>query len=83
MVILDKMIHAGRMTEFVQEILRLHNRELMDEARWDYWLHRVFDMSFEDYLAQIDGTAEEVPSDESVKTTIKDSMGIINGFCPF
>jgi hypothetical protein len=82
MVILDKMIHAGRLTEFVQEVLRFHNQELLDKARWDYWLHRVYEMSFKDYVAQVDGTDEEVPSDEAMKTTIQDSMGIITGFCP-
>ena len=82
MVLLDRMIHAQRLTEFVQEVLRLHNNELLDKARWDYWLHRVYEMSFKDYIAQVDGTDEEVPSDEAMKTTIRDSMGIITGFCP-
>ena len=82
MVILDKMIHAGRFTEFVQEVLRIRNKEMVEQARWDYWLHRVFEISYKDYLAQVDGTDEEVPSADAMKTTIQDSMGIITGFCP-
>lgn len=81
MIILDKMIHAGRFTEFVQEVLRIRNKEMVEKARWEFWLHKVFEMSFEDYLAKIDGT-EEVLSEDVMEATVKESMGIINGFCP-
>ena len=81
MVILDKMIRARRFTEFVQEVMRIRNQEMIDKARWEFWLHKVFEMTFEEYLAKIDGT-DEVLSDDVMEETIKDSMGIINGFCP-
>lgn len=54
---------------------------MIEKARWEYWLHRVFDMSFDEYLARVDGT-EEVLSEEVMEETIRDSMGIINDFCP-
>lgn len=81
MIILDKMIRVGRFTEFVQEVMKIRNREMIEKARWEYWLHRVFDMSFDEYLARVDGT-EEVLSEEVMEETIRDSMGIINDFCP-
>lgn len=57
---------------------------MIDQARWDVWLHKIFDMEFSDYLSRLnDGASqEEIPSDEVLKETVKDSMGIINGFCP-
>jgi hypothetical protein len=81
MIILDKMIRAGRFTEFVQEVMRSRNKEMIDKARWEFWLHRVFEMTFEEYLAKIDGTEEVLPGDV-MEATVKDSLGIINGFCP-
>ena len=81
MIILDKMIRARRFTEFVQEVMRIRNKEMVDQARWEFWLHKVFEMSFADYLATVEGT-EEVLSDEVMEETVKESMGIINGFCP-
>lgn len=81
MIILDKMIRAGRLTEFVREVLRIRNKEMLDQARWEFWLHRVFDMSFDEYISKVDGT-EEVLSEEVMEETVKESMGIINGFCP-
>ena len=83
MIILDRMIRAGRFTEFVQEVMRIRNDEMLDQKRWEYWLHRVFDMSFESYLALFDNldTKETLP-EEVLTATVKESMGIINDFCP-
>lgn len=83
MVILDKMIQTGRLSEFVREVLKIRNQEMLDEARWEFWLHRVFDMTFDQYIAKLDGTGtDEAIPDEVLEATVKDSMGIINGFCP-
>lgn len=85
MVILDKMILTGRLTEFVQEILKIRNEELIDQARWDVWLHKIFDMEFGEYLAKLNNeapTEEEIPDDSVLEATVKESWGIINDFCP-
>ena len=81
MIILDQMIRAGRFTEFIREITKIHNQELIDNARWEVWLHRIFDMLFDEYISELDGT-EEVLSEEVMEATVRDSMGIINDFCP-
>ena len=83
MVILDNMIRAGRFTEFVREVLKIRNEEMLDKARWEYWLHRVMDMTYDQYIAKLDGTeTDEVLPDEVLEVTVRDSMGIINSFCP-
>ena len=57
---------------------------MIDQARWEVWLHKIFDMEFSEYLSKLnDGAStEEIPQDEVLAETVKDSMGIINGFCP-
>lgn len=85
MVILDKMILTGRLTEFVQEVLKIRNEELIDQARWDVWLHKIFDMEFGEYLKKLNNeapTEEEIPDDSVLEATVKESWGIINDFCP-
>lgn len=48
---------------------------MLDKYRWEYWLHRVADMSFDDYLASVDGTKkEETVSSERLVEIVKDSM---------
>ena len=84
MVILDKMIKAKRLTEFIREFIKIKNQELEEQMRWEYWLHRVFDMTFKEYLSKTEQAAEteEVLPDEVLQATVLESMGIINGFCP-
>lgn len=84
MVILDKMILTRRFTEFVHELLKIRDEEMLDQARWEVWLHRIFDMPFDEYLSKLnDGAAaEKIPQDAELEATVRDSMGIINGFCP-
>jgi hypothetical protein len=84
MVILDKMILSRRLTEFVREITAIKNEEMIDQARWDVWLHKVFDMEFSEYLSKLNDVAkaQEVPKDAELEATVKDSLGILNGFCP-
>jgi len=84
MVILDKMIQARRLTEFIQEFVKIRNRELEDQTRWEFWLHRVFDMTFKEFLSKTEQATEteEVLPDDVLQATVLESMGIINGFCP-
>ena len=84
MVILDKMIQARRLTEFIREFVKIKNQELEDQTRWEYWLHRVFDMEFKEFLSKTEQATEteEVLPDDVLQATVLESMGIINGFCP-
>ena len=84
MVILDKMIQTGRFLEFVCEFIRLRNEDLEDQTKWEFYLHKVFNMTYQDYLAQTGGTAGtgDDMTPDALQSTVKESMGIINGFCP-
>lgn len=85
MILLDKMIMSRRFAEFVRETMKIRNDELIDNARWEFWLHKVFDISFEEYLAKVDSkpeTMEQLP-DAALEATVRDSMEMINSFCPF
>ena len=84
MIILDKMIQAKRLNEFIREFVKIKNQELEDQTRWEFWLHRVFDMTFKEFLSKTEQAAEtdEVLPDEVLQATVLESMGIINGFCP-
>ena len=84
MVILDKMIQARRLNEFIREFVKIKNQELEDQTRWEFWLHRVFDMTFKEFLSKTEQATEtdEVLPDEILQATVLESMGIIDGFCP-
>lgn len=84
MVILDKMILTGRLFDFVCEFIQIRNEELEDQTRWEFYLHKVFNMDFKDYLAQTAGTTgtDETMTTDALESTVKESMGIIADFCP-
>lgn len=84
MIILDKMIQARRLTEFIREFVKIRNQELEDQTRWEFWLHKVFDMTFKEFLSKTEQATEteEVLPDDVLQATVLESMGIINGFCP-
>ena len=84
MVLLDGMIRTRRLTEFIKETMKIRNEELIDKTRWEFWLHKVFDMSFDDYMSRVGGNkeTEEVLPAEALEATVKDSIGILKGFCP-
>lgn len=86
MVILDKMIQTRRFSEFVQEFVKIKNEELEDQTNWELWLHRVYNLSFEDFLARAKtanvSSEKNQMSNEILEATVRNSMGILDGFCP-
>ena len=82
MVILDKMILTGRLLDFVCEFIQIRNEELEDQTRWEFYLHKVFNMDFKEYLEQTGGTEDEAMTTGALETTVKESMEIIADFCP-
>ena len=85
MELLNQMIRTGRFFEFVDEFITLHNEETEEKTMWEYWLHRVSDMSFAEFLEKNKGTTTETetkPSQEVLEKTVMESREIINSFCP-
>ena len=81
---MTRMIQTNRMCEFVTELVRICNKEMDDETRWDLWLHKVFDMEFAEFLRLTEEDKNEpvVVSQEELETTVRTSMGLIKDFCP-
>ena len=84
MILIGQMIRARRLAEFVNEFIQIHNKETEESVTWDVWLHRVFDMGYQEFLDKTSSKkeSEETLSDDDLKATVQESMGIINGFCP-
>ena len=74
--LLNGMIESGRLFEFVLEFIDLDN----ERQQYEYWLHRVFDKSFEEFKKQFE-PKRTVPA-ENLETTIKDSQNILSSFVP-
>lgn len=83
LVILDKMILTRRFSEFVNQFVTIRNEELEDQTKWEYWLHRVFDLSFSEFLEKAqERKVETTMTKAEAMNTVKESWGIVNGFNP-
>ena len=79
----DGMIHAGRFEEFVVELISTVNKEKEDQVNWEYFLHKIFDKSFNDFIAEMEiNKKNHQLSERTIETTINHSMKILNGFNP-
>lgn len=84
MPLLDGMFGTGRLTEFIDGFINTYNEEQEDKTLWEFWLHRVFDKSFADFRATIDGNGHhaEAPTQEDVKNIVSETKSILNNFVP-
>jgi hypothetical protein len=80
---LDGMIRTGRLEEFVDDILQITNKEKEDDVTWEFFIHRVFNMSFKEFVEEIKNNKENQSlSERTIETTYQHSMNILNNFNP-
>lgn len=81
MSLVDGMIRTRRFLEFVQELIQTHNEDIREKTLWEFYLHRVFDESYQDFKDSLPEKVS-VPSDAELAETINCSADILNGFDP-
>lgn len=82
MILLEGMIRAGRLEEFVCEFVNIRNEELEEETLWEVWLHRIFDKNFAEWKNSLTNEQTAAPTQEEVKSIAMDSRNILAGFVP-
>ena len=83
-LILDEFIRLQQLHEFTIEIMKKIADEKVHDARWQYYLHRVDGMSFEEYVRRCEQPqdGEEYMSHEDIGNTISESKKLLEGFIP-
>lgn len=81
MALVDSMIRTRRFYEFVREFIEMHNEETKEKTLWEFYLHRVFDVSFQDFKDSLPQEVD-VPSDAEIAETIFCSSDMLNSFNP-
>ena len=80
-LLLDEYIEAGCLSEFVEEFVETINQETEEQAMWEFYLHKVFDKSFEDFMNDCKKPKQpEKPVD--FEAAINNSISILEGFVP-
>ena len=84
MMLLQQMLQTGDFSQFIDELGQIMWQEKANEQRWDFWLHRVFDMSFDDYVQDCEAAMQQAEASENVniETTVKTSFEMMENFHP-
>ena len=84
MMLLEQMLQAGRLAEFIDELGQLMWQGKADKQRWDFWLHRVFDMTFDEYVQLCEDSMRQNESSEKndIEATVKHSYEMMENFHP-
>lgn len=86
--LLDSLIQGEQFNEWVEFFLNKQAKEADDEKMWQFFLHKVYDKSFDEWKKEVatnasnssgsDGAMDEAKKEEIVKK----SQNILNGFNP-
>lgn len=80
---MDGMIQTGRFCEFVDTFMKTVSEEKEERYQWDFYLHRVWEGTFSDFKKGIEiNKQNQAMSEQTMETTIKDSMNILKNFNP-
>ena len=84
MMLLEQMLQSGRLAEFIDELGQIMWQEKANEQRWDFWLHRVDSMSFEEYVQLCEDSMKQNESSEKndIEATVKYSYEMMENFHP-
>lgn len=82
MMLLEQMLQSGRLADFIDELGQLMWQEKADKQRWDFWLHRVDSMSFEEYVQLCEDSMKQPEGSGNLETTIKYSYEMMENFHP-
>lgn len=83
-LILDDFIRLQQLHDFIYEILTTIAEERAHEKRWEYYLHRVYDITFEEYVRRCERSQAQNcgMTTKEIGGVVSDSRNILKGFVP-
>lgn len=81
-LLLDEFIHLEQLHDFVFETMKTISEEKKEQYQWEFFLHKVFDKTYEEFLnqAEISESESDEMSDEKIKEVTDFSRNILDGF---
>lgn len=82
-LLLNGYILTNSFAEFIEYFITNEQIERNDKLEWEYYLHRVFDKSFNEWKEETRNRENNLQmTQEQQKTTVLNSMEILKGFDP-
>lgn len=80
---LDNMLQINKFDEFVDEFYETVFNEKKEKYNWEFFLHRIIDKSYEEFLEQINVEQDNKNmSVTNIETTVQESKNILANFNP-
>lgn len=80
---MDGMIQTCVFSEFVREFIKTVNQEIEDKFDWEFFLHKVWEGTFQEFKDDIKTNKEhQNMSKRTIEATVKNSMDILKNFNP-
>ena len=80
---MNGMMQTGRFSEFVSEFMKTINKEMEDDLDWEFFLHKVWEGTFQEFKEEIETNKKNQALDKrTIETTVQDSLNILGNFNP-
>lgn len=77
--LVDGYIRTTRFCEFIHAFCK----QKMEDDRWEYFLHKVWDKSFTEFCEALQVSQDlQSMTDDNIEATVKKSMDILGNFSP-
>lgn len=77
--ILDEFIRLGQLHDFLSEVLQTIYREDTDRFKWEFYLHKVFGMTYGEYLKKTETKEPEDVDEDQIKDIVSESRNMMDG----
>lgn len=75
-------MQTGRLSEFVNEFIEIHNREQEERTSWEFYLHRVFEQTYSEFLDAIHKNEQADITNDNLQAIVRESVSVLSGFNP-
>lgn len=80
---IDGYLQTGRFSEFVVEFVKTINAEKEDSTQWEFYLHKVQEGTFGEFVEEIENNKQLQNMPEAAKEeAVKKAFDILNKFNP-
>ena len=79
-LLMDNFILSNSLSNFIDDFISFINEEKEEKTKWEYFLHKVFDKSWNDFMNEFN-EPEETETIDLGATLIK-SKNMLNNFTP-
>ena len=79
-LLLDNLIQTNSLSSFIDDIFKFINSENQERTQWEFFLHKVYDESWNDFIERI--KSEENSQTVDLGATLKNSREMLINFTP-